>query len=564
MLSNSLTEKIENRLKFIYKENYSIETLKNVLSAINHYQKDLDGKKSKWNEKDIVLITYGDSIIRENEKPLKTLNTFLKTNLKELTYVHILPFFPYSSDDGFSVIDYYKVNPELGDWQEVKELAENFDVMFDLVINHVSQHSEWFKKYLNCEEPEKKYFIDLPKDTDVSQVTRPRSTPLLTPYDTKEGTKYVWTTFSADQVDLNFESPEVLVEMIQVLLFYISKGAKIIRLDAIAFLWKERGTTCLHLPETHEVVKLLRDVSEAIDPDVIILTETNVPNKENLSYFGDGDEAHMVYQFSLPPLLLNSLFTGNATYLTQWASTLPEMDEGCTFFNFTASHDGVGVRPLEGLVPDSELQELLKSMKEFGGQVSTKSNPDGSTSPYEINITYFDSMKGTKHGLDDYQAERFLCSQTVMLALQGIPAFYIHSFTATPNYTDGVKETGRARTINRMKWDEQELTQKIESETVNARVFKELKRRMGIRKTVSAFHPDAKQEIMDLGNALFAFKRNSRSGERVYVLNNITNKEVSVGLPEKGSFKDLLHGKEFGTESKIQIKPYESLWIYKD
>ncbi len=561
MLSDSLVEKIEGRLKFIYKEKYFDEILESVLSSINQYPENKNIKASKWDEKDIVLITYGDSIKSEGEKSLQTLGRFLGSNLGELTYVHILPFFPYSSDDGFSVIDYKKVNPELGDWSDVTALTQNFDVMFDLVINHVSQHSDWFQKYLKCEVPEGSYFIDLPKDTDVSQVTRPRSTPLLTPYETKDGTKYVWTTFSDDQVDLNFESPEVLVEIIKVLLFYISKGAKIIRLDAIAFLWKEIGTTCLHLPETHEVVKLLRDVSEAVDPDVIILTETNVPNKENLSYFGEGDEAHMVYQFSLPPLLLNSLFTGNATYLTQWASSLPKMEKGRTFFNFTASHDGVGVRPLEGLLPVDELNELLDSMKEFGGQVSIKSNSDGTTSPYEINITYFDSMKGTKSGIDNYQVERFLCSQTIMLALQGIPAFYIHSLTATPNYIEGVRETGRARTINRMRWNEKELQEKLNSDTSNAIVFKELKRRIGIRKSVSSFHPDANQEILNLSKELFAFRRFTDSGENIIVLNNVSKNSITVNLSLKGNYKDLLHGKEIGELKNLKLAPYESLWL---
>jgi len=120
---------------------------------------------------------------------------------------------------------------------------------------------------------------------------------------------------------------------------------RIARLDAVAFLWKELGTNCLHLPETHELVKLFRDVCEIVAPRAIILTETNVPHAENVSYFGQGDEAHMVYQFSLPPLLLHAFITGNGQYLTHWASGLEPPPAGCTFFNFTASHDGVGVRP---------------------------------------------------------------------------------------------------------------------------------------------------------------------------------------------------------------------------
>ncbi|MFW5831438.1 MAG: alpha-amylase family glycosyl hydrolase, partial [Prolixibacteraceae bacterium] len=366
---------LEKRLRFIYKENYNESVTGRITNLAEQYRQN---KKisQKWSEKDIVLITYGDSIKKENELPLTTLKRFLDENLREqLSVIHVLPFFPYSSDDGFSVIDFRKVNPELGTWKEIEELTENFDLMVDLVINHASGKSEWFQNFLQQSGKGKDFFITENPDADLSEVIRPRSSPLLTPYKTKNGVKHVWTTFSADQVDLNFANPELLIEMVDILLGYISKGARIIRLDAIAFLWKKTGTSCLHLPETHEVVKLLREIAEFVNPSVVILTETNVPNKENLSYFGNGDEAHMVYQFSLPPLLLHALHTGNSKYLNKWAQTLPEPPNGCTFFNFTASHDGIGLRPLEGLIPEEEKEQLATKMQEFGGMVNYRSKP---------------------------------------------------------------------------------------------------------------------------------------------------------------------------------------------
>ena len=453
-----LKNRLKEHLQFIYKENYSDELLTKIHDLINFCKRKNIDKKEKWNESDIVLITYGDSIINNRDKPLAVLQRFLKKNISDvISTVHILPFFPYSSDDGFSVIDYKKVNPELGSWIDIKNLENDFFLMFDLVINHISQQSEWFQGYLNGETQYRDFFIEVDPQTDLSEVVRPRSLPLLTKVITSAGEKHVWTTFSDDQIDLNFSNPEVLVEMLKVLLVYIEKGTKILRLDAIAFLWKKLGTSCLHLPETHQVVKLFRDVMEYLDPTSIVLTETNVPNKENLSYFGNGDEAHMVYQFSLPPLLLYTLYTGNSEYLNQWAIKIPELPENNTFFNFTASHDGIGVRPLEGLLPDKEKELLFSQMVMNGGQISTKTNADGSESPYELNITYFDALKETKFGPDNLQEKRFICSQTIMTALQGIPAFYIHSLTATQNYIEGVQKTGRARTINRMKWDENKL-----------------------------------------------------------------------------------------------------------
>lgn len=552
----SFINKIESRLRFIYKDKYNDDTLKQLTKVISSY-KSSSNSGSKWDEKDVVLITYGDSIKAENEIPLRTLKSFLNKNLKEqLSVVHILPFFPYSSDDGFSVIDFRKVDPALGDWDDVEALNKDFDLMADLVINHASSQGEWFQNFLKQKGKGKDYFICEDPAKDLSQVTRPRSTPLLTAYETAAGTKHVWTTFSADQVDLDFSNPALLVEMMDILLGYISKGARIIRLDAIAFLWKVVGTTCLHLPETHEVVKLMRDVAEFVDPRSVILTETNVPNKENLSYFGDKDEAHMVYQFSLPPLLLHALHTGNSTYLSTWAKSLPQLEGDRTFFNFTASHDGIGVRPLEGLLPEDEKHVLVENMKTFGGFVNYKSNPDGSQSPYELNITYFDALKGTAAGEDALQVERFLASQTVMMSFAGVPAFYIHSLTATPNYHEGVAVTKQNRTINRRKWDLNELEEVINSDTPQHKVFSTLQKRISLRKKQAAFHPNASQEILDLGKDLFALARESER-QKIVVIANLTPDAKTFELPDGLSF-DLISNAKI--ENK-ELQAYQCLWL---
>ena len=551
-----LAGKIENRLKFIYAEKYHVNILNSLLEIISNHKK-FSTKKSRWDETDVALITYGNSIKKNEEIPLVTLKKFLDKNLtNQVSVVHILPFFPFSSDDGFSVIDFKQVDPDLGTWNEITRLTENFDLMADLVVNHVSSKSKWFKNFINQKGKGSNFVICENPETDLSQVTRPRSSPLLTPYQTKNGLKHVWTTFSADQIDLNFRNPEVLIEMLDILLFYISKGARIIRLDAIAFLWKEPGTTCLHLPQTHEVVKLMRDVSEFINPNSIILTETNVPNKENLSYFGNNDEAHMVYQFSLPPLLLHALHTSNSKYLNQWAKSLPEIPKGCTFFNFTASHDGIGVRPLEGLLPENEKTSLVAKMQEFGGLVNYKTNTDGSKSPYELNITYFDALKGNKHGIDNFQVERFLASQIIMMSFKGMPAFYIHSLTATPNHYQGVEQTKQNRTINRKKWDFNELNTILTSDTPQKKVFESLLKIISIRKKQLAFHPEAKQEILDLGDHIFGLKRTAENGKEIVLIANLTPSIQNFSGIDKNY--DLLLGKI--TENKM-LNPYQCVWL---
>ncbi len=406
------------RLERLYPDQAD-DCLKQVVSLVERYRQLLGETLPRaWDQRDVFLITYGDQVQGDEETSLSYLARFLKeTGLNELiNTVHILPFCPYSSDDGFSVIDYRQVDPLLGDWDDVAKLRERGELMFDLVLNHCSQYSEWFQAYLRGEAPYDEYFIAVDPATDLSEVTRPRSLPLLSPYETNQGRKHVWTTFSADQVDLNFGNPAVLIEMLDVLLGYAERGAGVIRLDAIAYLWKTIGTTCIHLPETHEVVKLMRDVLEAAAPGVWLLTETNVPHDENVSYFGDGDEAQMVYQFSLPPLLLTALLQQDGKPLARWMASLEDTPEGTTFFNFTASHDGVGVRPLEGLVEADRFRQLVDAISERGGHISTKRNADGSDSPYEMNVAYFDAL-GDPEGIPtDLHVRRFLTSQALMLA----------------------------------------------------------------------------------------------------------------------------------------------------
>ncbi|MAE21148.1 MAG: alpha-amylase [Pseudomonas sp.] len=522
----------------------------------------------RWSEEDVILITYGNSVQTSDEMPLKTLGNFLHERLADvINAVHILPFFPYSSDDGFSVIDYRQVNPDWGSWEDVADIASQFDLMVDLVINHCSRENLWFIDYISNREPFTDYFIEVDPSTDVSQVTRPRNTPLLAPVHTHRGRRHVWATFSEDQIDLNFANPQVLLEFIQIYLMYIEQGARFIRLDAVAFLWKQLGTNCLHLPQTHEAVKLLRDVVNFAAPEVVVITETNVPVKENLSYFGQSDEAHMVYQFGLPPLVLHALNRGNAAFLSDWADAIPPLPTGCSYLNFTASHDGIGVRPVEGLLPEREVQDLIDSMHRFGGFVSMKANSDGTESPYEINITLFDACMGTRRGVDHYQVPRFLCSQAIMLAMQGIPAVYLHSLTASPNDLDHVEQTGRTRSINRRIWDKHELECLLANPvTHQAEVFQALTRMIRLRRQQPAFHPDARQDVIKINTDLFILKRTSIDGEqKIFAVSNVTERILKLPLATLGFLEsglmDLLAENPQPIEQDLMLSPYQTVWL---
>ena len=565
-LSQQTLDRLRGRLRGLYGEQAErcLERLAMMAGRYGVAAAARPAPAARWDARDAVLIAYGDMIRAPGEKPLATLKRFADSRLKDaFSTIHVLPFFPYSSDDGFSVIHFRTVNPELGDWPAVRALGENFRLAFDLVLNHVSRASGWFQDYLAGIAPGRRYFIEPDPGADLSAVVRPRSLPLLTPVMTPGGKRSVWTTFSEDQIDLDFSNPDVLFELLDILLFYVSMGARVIRLDAIAYLWKRIGTPCIHLPETHEIVKLFRDFLEAVAPDVLLLTETNVPQAENYSYFGDGDEAHIAYQFALPPLLLHALQSGTARHLTAWASALPALPAGCTVLNFTASHDGIGLRPLQGLLPDAEIRSLVARMQALGAQVSTRRNSDGTDSPYELNITYFDAMRGNGDP-DPLHVQRFICSQAIPMALKGIPAVYFNSLVAARNDEEGARRTGRARSLNRRKWSQAELDEALKDEKSNtARVFQECTRLLRLRAAHAAFHPNGAQKIVDLGESVFAVERTSPDGKQILLaISNCSGQPVAVPAPAVRNRTDLVLGRKPTTDGDtIRLDPYQTVWL---
>lgn len=527
--------------------------------------------QNNWSESDVVLITYADTIRREGEKPLKTLHQFLQDCLSEtMTGVHILPFFPFSSDDGFSVMDYLAVNESHGNWDDIERIAKAYNLMADLVINHMSARSRWFENFKKRVDPGKDYFYEASPDDDLSAVVRPRTSPLLTPVQTEDGERYVWCTFSEDQVDLNFANPQVLTEFVRIIRYYLERGVMIFRLDAVAYLWKEAGTASIHLQPTHELIKILRLLIEHHTPRAIIITETNVPNRENLTYLGNANEAHAIYNFSLPPLLINTLVSGSCRHLKTWLMSMPPAQMGTTYLNFIASHDGVGLRPTDGLLTEEEKRDLVSAMEQFGGHVSYRRTPEGGDQPYEMNISLYDALKGTTtHGPDQWQLQRFVCAHAIMLALEGIPAFYMHSLFGTENDHEKVEHTGRLRSINRSHWNIDTLEAKlVDPLSHHSQVFVELSRLIAIRKRQRAFHPNATQFTLHLGLQIFGFWRQSmRRDQSIFCIHNIADEVHQIALSDinligTDQWTDLISGQIIDDLSgTLTLQPYQSVWL---
>ncbi len=553
-----------SHLTFLYGVDRAPQLLERVQRIAAGYRARIQARDGDLTERDSILITYGDQVQSPNEKPLQTLSAFCEEYLNGVVNgIHILPFYPWTSDDGFSVVDYRKVDPALGDWEDISGMQRHFRLMFDGVINHISSQSGWFKAFLHDDPHYREYFVVVDGTPDLSQVVRPRALPLLTTFNTPSGERRVWTTFSDDQIDLNCQNPEVLLEILDILLLYVEHGATFIRLDAIAYLWKEIGTTCIHLPQTHQVIQFLRAALNEIAPHVYLITETNVPHEDNISYFGDGtNEAQLVYNFALPPLTLHTFRTGDAQVLSSWAKTLSLPSDRVTFFNFLASHDGIGLNPARGILSNADVDALVEKTLEHGGLVSYKHNSDGSQSPYEMNINYFDALSNLNSNEPlELQINRFIAAQAIMLSLVGVPGIYFHSLFGSRGWLDGVKQTGRNRTINREKCDLHSLQRELaDSKSLRARVFARYRQLLSARRSSSAFHPHGRQKVLDLHSAVFALERVSPNEKsRVLCLHNVSAQKTTFSTPYE-SVTDLFTGQPLQI-SQISLDPSQTLWM---
>jgi len=536
--------------------------------------------KERFSEKDMILITYGDIVKGDGDTPLSALHNFVNTyNRGAISTIHLLPFFPYSSDRGFAVVDFRQVDPKLGTWADIREKKRRYDLMFDAVLNHVSSMSEMFREFRNANPRYLNFFIayDSPDDLTLDQrkkIFRPRTSDILTRFETIKGPAWVWTTFSEDQIDLNFRNPDVLMQVVDSILFYIRHGADILRLDAVTYIWAEPGTESIHLPQTHEIVKLLRDVVDAVGSGVALITETNVPHKDNVSYFGNGyDEAHMVYNFALPPLVLHAFYREDTGYLSRWAKKIDPPSHLATFFNMLDTHDGIGLMGVKEILPEEEIEFISQTAKARGGYISYKMREDRTQEPYEINITWWSAINDDNAGEDlTLQVMRYIASRSISLVLKGVPGIYVHGAIGTVNDHERVRETGVKRDVNRGVIDARKVDEDLRNPNSKISILRNRSSRINLIRTQNrAFHPRGRQKVFELSPHAFVALRTSPEGDdHVLTFTNVTGKELQLGITlnalgvDERLWQDLIGDKHWEVvNSRLQVilRPYDVAWL---
>ena len=276
-----IRSKLDNIYKIFLSKNDIDYFESEIIQIIKRFNKKNPQKKKTISEKTSLIISYGDSVYSDKKGSIKVFQKFFKKKLnKYFDTIHFLPFYPSSSDSGFAVKDHYKVESKLGSWSDIKNISKSNNIMGDMVINHSSARGLWFKNFLKKKKPGKNYFLTVNSKFNTSKVVRPRDHKLLKKIKIFNKSDFLWRTFSPDQVDLNFKNPSVLLRFIKIMIHLINNGVTIFRLDAIAYLWKENGSKCINLKQTHEIIKLLRIVTSHLNIQTIIITETNLPEKK--------------------------------------------------------------------------------------------------------------------------------------------------------------------------------------------------------------------------------------------------------------------------------------------
>ncbi|MFW9905101.1 MAG: alpha-amylase family glycosyl hydrolase [Candidatus Thorarchaeota archaeon] len=604
-----------NRAQSIFDELVTILESYNQLLALNMMKNDFNlEKKKKFDFKDIILNIYADSIQGRYGTPLQKLYSFTEAYIHDIINgVHILPFFPWDTDRGFSVLNYYEVDQRNGSWEDFTSLKNLYDIlMIDCVINHASINNPLVQKALIGNLEYQDFVItykeeEKPTQDELLKITRARPTPVLTRYyvlASKEGkrwvtfniplqgieskkvriedTGWVWTTFSRPkspdgvvmtrQVDLNYSNPKVFLEMVRIILFYISKGARWLRLDAIGYLWKKIGTTCLHQPETHIFISLINDILKIFDYlQIVLIGEVNEPQEKALQYLCS-DETDMIYLFTHFPLAVHAILTGTSQYYMKWIPSLKDA-KGRLFISVLGTHDGMGMKPIGNWLPDDEKTRLQRILtEEYNALPNYALITGGKKIIYELCSTPWNFInKNNSDESEELQIRRYTAVLALGLMIRGIPSIYINGLLGIPNFTGELDEN---RSINRQILYENYLNEELNYK--NSRIFKIFSQIMfliKIRKNEEAFDPHGPFIPYYIHDAFVSILLTSSDNiQKIFALVNVTKEDQILKIPldkiglDETRFQDIITDQHYeaikSTKTlEIAFKPYQICWL---
>ena len=457
-----------------------------------------------------------------------------------------------------------RLEPRLGSWEHLGALAHGRTLMADLVLNHVSAAHPWVQQFRNHQQPGVDCVLAPDPDAGWDQVVRPRSSALFTPLQTDTGIRSVWTTFGPDQVDVDWSSDAVLQGFIDLLVRMTRHGVSWLRLDAVGYVWKEPGSRCIHHPRAHLLVKVLRSVLETLQPQGVVVTETNVPEEENLSYLRPGDEAHIAYNCPLPPLLLDAILRERADLLNAWLLRWPQLPALTTLLNFSASHDGIGLRPLEGQMDENRLEQLLEACERRGGLISHRRLSDGTERPYEINISWWSAMADGGRDPSLLQRQRFRLSQLLVMALPGVPAFYLPTVLASSNDEASFRQSGHRRDLNRERFNAEAIERTLRNPDSDASFcLSMLDNAMAIRSTLRAFHPQASFSCLPTNAPDRVLIKRGEGADSLWAVHNFSAQRIDLNLrtlANESRWCDRLQGSAV-MPNQLTLAPFAVHWL---
>jgi len=515
--------------------------------------------------------------------------------------VHILPILAGpegARDGGYAVSDFRRIDPRVGTTDDLSCLAASLRqrgmlLALDVVVNHTSDEHEWARR-ARAGEPEFEDFYFLFDDREVPDAyerTMPEIFPETAPgnftFDEASG-KWAMTVFNTYQWDLNYTNPRVFIELVDVVLHWANHGADVVRLDAVAFLWKQLGTTCQNLREAHLILQLMKDCCQIVAPGVLFIAEAIVAPVEITRYFGEdaviAKECEIAYNATLMALLWDGIATGNARLLSRGVRSLPNKLDRATWLNYVRCHDDIGLGfddadiAAAGYEPAAHRRFLLEWFTgRFAGSTArgelfavNERTGDARISGSLASLAGLESaLESGDPGAVDLAVDRIVLLHAMIMSYGGIPMLYYGDEVATLNdrgYRDDPARTDDSRWLHRPVIDWERMERRFERGTIEHRVFSAVQRMIEIRTSIPAFADFNNRELLEIDDsALFAFLRTpfDLGGEPVLVVANFGLEPTPLdpaGIGRRGLFRygavaDLFSGEVIDLERELIVVP---------